>query len=378
MEELESEDKGRQHHDDQHPVSAEGEESNNASRAGALNEENATPDAKSDVVDETTPDQESQAETINRIDESETARPALTVGEVAGGAGDETQTDEIEIDAKNQASIGQANAAEEAEIANTNGGEEENLIAEAAVATTEEFSVPDIDEREIANSAEMVNIETDITENVLTETLPEAEYETGIPAGTTTFWRPWLLILVGILGGAILTLLILQGINGTLVFESHPRVQNLSDQVADLTDQNETLFTQLEGLKNQLETITTGPLQNVETDIQGLQGQAQTLDVNAQELQKQINTLQESASELTAQITAMEQGIASLEGEVTTLSSGTSAMADELNTLKADTKGVQEIISKLQADTSRFDRFLTSLQELLSSLEEPADLGSNN
>lgn len=140
--------------------------------------------------------------------------------------------------------------------------------------------------------------------------------------GAGYWWRSCLLTLVGIAGGAILALLILQRINGSLDMANHPRMIQLADDLAALERQDETLKNEVRELRNRLNQMEalSGRLQNAEADIQTL-----------------------------------HQALATVE--------------KQLSTLEEDTSEIRQSIDQIQTATNRFDNFLGGLRDLLLGID---------
>ncbi len=130
--------------------------------------------------------------------------------------------------------------------------------------------------------------------------------------------RQLLLTLVGVLGGALLALLVLQSINRTLDLATHPRLLQLGDQVSALESQDQVLSDEIGELRNRLNQVEalSGRLQNAEADLRML-----------------------------------DQSLATLEAQVANL--------------EGDMSQTQEAVEQVRAAADRFDNFLTGLRELL-------------
>jgi methyl-accepting chemotaxis protein len=130
--------------------------------------------------------------------------------------------------------------------------------------------------------------------------------------------RQLLLTSVGVLGGALLALLVLQSINRTLDLSTHPRLLQLGDQVSALEGQDQVLSNEIGELRNRLNQVEalSGRLQNAEADLR-------TLD----------------------------QSLATLEAQ--------------LGNLEGDVSQTQEAVEQVRSAADRFDNFLTGLKELL-------------
>jgi hypothetical protein len=137
--------------------------------------------------------------------------------------------------------------------------------------------------------------------------------------------RQLLLMLVGALGGALLALLAMQSINGTLDIALHPRLLQLDDEVSALESQDEVLNAEIRELRTRLDQTEalTGRLQNAEADLQ---------------------TLDEALSKLEEQVANLEQGALQ----------------------------VQETVDQIRTAMDRFDAFLNGLEDLLLSIQGTA------
>jgi chaperonin cofactor prefoldin len=148
--------------------------------------------------------------------------------------------------------------------------------------------------------------------------------EPAVPAllGRGYWWRSCLLTVVAIAGGALLALLILQSINGTLDVTTHPRVLQLSDDLSALERQDETVNEEIQDLRNRL------------NQMEALSGRLQSAEADIQTLNKAIESLDEQ--------------IATLEG---------------------DTSEIQDAVDDIKTASDRFDGFLSGLRNLLQGIE---------
>lgn len=132
-----------------------------------------------------------------------------------------------------------------------------------------------------------------------------------------------LLVVAGALIGAMLALLVLQSINGTLDMALHPEVLGLHDELSTLQQQSQLQAGELHALRerlNQMEALS-GRLQSAEADISALDTALSTVDA-------------------------------------------------ELDSLQGDTAQIKESVNEIQQATSRFGGFLDGLRELLLTIDE--------
>lgn len=147
------------------------------------------------------------------------------------------------------------------------------------------------------------------------------------PAPSSSFGRrafsAVLLVVAGALIGAVLALLVLQSINGTLDMALHPEVLGLHDELSTLQQQSQLQAGELHALRerlNQMEALS-GRLQSAEADISALDTALSTVDA-------------------------------------------------ELDSLQGDTAQIKESVNEIQQATSRFGGFLDGLRELLLTIDE--------
>jgi hypothetical protein len=157
------------------------------------------------------------------------------------------------------------------------------------------------------------------------------------PAGSGGFWRPWLLMVVGALGGMLLSLLILQALNGTLVLANHPMVVHMEERVFALEQQNR-------GLNQEL------------TDLKAAQAsREQRLETRIQAGENRLNNLDQTAKSLDSRLTALSADLTGLGGQVANL--------------ETHARQTDETLAELKENTGRFDAFLTGLRDLLLAVQ---------
>jgi prefoldin subunit 5 len=154
---------------------------------------------------------------------------------------------------------------------------------------------------------------------------PQDENSAPVPPAVIGFafwWRSCLLMLISIVGGAVLALLLLQRINGTLELSTHPEVIRLNQELTALEREDERLREEISTLRNRLNQIEalSGRLQQAESDI---------------------DTLNRTLTALDEQLASVEQ----------------------------NTDQIQESIEQIQSSTNRFDNFLGGLRDLLLAPE---------
>jgi competence ComEA-like helix-hairpin-helix protein len=143
---------------------------------------------------------------------------------------------------------------------------------------------------------------------------PEVRPPAVAPPPASSAWRggfTWLAAasLIGAVMGAILALLIIGGINGTLDLNQRMAVAELRAEADRLSRQAGALQTDLDGLRGRLDALEglTGRLDNAELDIEELdsglaeaQTDIATLDARADALGKDIATVRAAADRFNA------------------------------------------------------------------------------
>lgn len=158
------------------------------------------------------------------------------------------------------------------------------------------------------------------------------------------FWRPWLLMLVGALLGALISLGLLYVVNdGALVVANNPTIIEMNRQLGILRQREAALNNEVDQLKEQLNAYAG-------------------LDTRLRHAEAEVTVLQQEQDSLGEQLTIVNERAEALEGQVATLSQETADM--------------QVSINELQADTGRFDDFLTRLRDLLLAVQGAPEDGS--
>lgn len=184
------------------------------------------------------------------------------------------------------------------------------------------------------------------------------------------FWSPWLLILVGILGGSILTLLILQGLNGTLTFNDTTTIDRLQNQIIALNHQvnlqSEAVDTTLNSLNNQISSLEQNRVSETEASVHQLQQALSTIELRATELATQVDTLEKTMTELVIASEA-NSNTQLLQNELTTIQT-------KITSLNLSNKDISTTLKTLQDDVDQYNALFITLRELLLTLEEPASI----
>jgi competence ComEA-like helix-hairpin-helix protein len=161
------------------------------------------------------------------------------------------------------------------------------------------------------------------------EVPPEARPPAGALSPASSAWRggfTWLAAasLIGAVMGAILALLVIAGINGTLDLNQRVAVVELRAEADRLSREAGALQTDLDGLRQRLDTLEglTSRLDNVEQDIEDL-----------------------------------DSGLAEAQTDIATLDARTDALGEDIATVRA------------AAD--RFNTFLDGLRDLLFEFQGP-------
>jgi competence protein ComEA len=153
-----------------------------------------------------------------------------------------------------------------------------------------------------------------------------------VESGRLTFWKGLLLVVLGGLLGAVLSLLVVWAVNRTLLFTSYDFGSHLNAEVVRLQGQNETFRQELDLTNQSVQELrdTVRVIPQIQSDVAALQGQTAKLEQGLESAQKQVD-------ELAGQVEGVRQQV--------------SAMQEELKAVSEKAK--------------RFDAFLAGLLELL-------------
>ena len=228
--------------------------------------------------------------------------------------------------------------------------------------TSKEEDEVDLTEAEIeAQAAEVIEPVA-----TLPAAAPQPEPAGAVQPARSSFWQSLLILILGIVGGTVLTLGILYTMNGTLAVDQHSHVRNLNNQVATLTGQNEALRTEIQIMREQVNALSEERVRPAESAIQSLErtqgGLTNRLDGLADDtagLENQVAGLAAEAVDLTERTTSLESTSATLEGNI--------------GLLQARSDQVQAIVDELEVEAERFDTFLTGLGQLLQALQGQVD-----
>mgnify|MGYP001118799663 CR=1 FL=1 len=175
------------------------------------------------------------------------------------------------------------------------------------------------------------------------------------------FWRGALLVLLGALGGALLALVSLGLISGTLSFTPR-REYNALNRNVDTMQRNQELTwdrvdeatARTEALERELERLSTleGRLGTVEDSLDTTAATLETLKAEAATLVQDVADTLQSVDQLGQRVDSAEDG---------------------LSTVQLSLDKVQKDAQSLQERVTRFDTFFKALRDLLVDLDVEAE-----
>ncbi|NLG26471.1 MAG: hypothetical protein GX557_01060 [Chloroflexi bacterium] len=175
------------------------------------------------------------------------------------------------------------------------------------------------------------------------------------------FWRSALLVLLGALGGALLTLVSLGLISGTLSFTPR-REYNALNRNVDTMQRNQELTwdrvdeatARAEALERELERLSTieGRLGTVEGSLDSTAATLEMLKAEAATLAQDVADTLQSVDQLGERVGSAEDG---------------------LSIVRLSLDEVQKGAQSLQERITRFDAFFKALRDLLVDLDVPAE-----
>lgn len=190
------------------------------------------------------------------------------------------------------------------------------------------------EEEQTSDTTPPEKIESTETEAVLATQEPPAK-----PV-KQSIWRPWVLMIVALFGGAVLALLILQALNGTLILGSQAEIEALHSRLNALEKENQTLTKQVEEMQTTLNQYA-----DLSADMQNNQ----------------------------AEILLLKQARDKLEGQTETLSQRADTLDASVISLAEEAVKMQKAITLLEDDAGRFNTFLTGLRTLMISVVDETD-----
>jgi competence protein ComEA len=196
---------------------------------------------------------------------------------------------------------------------------------------------------------------------------PAAPHPAPLPARQTRSrrWRSVLLVLLGALGGALLTLAILVAWSGTLSYTPRREFDALSANVDTMQRNQDVAWQRLDELTVRAETL--------EREIPRLNA----LDGRLTEVEKSLGATQAALTGMQSTLTTLGESIDTLRRDVTgrvdDLDRRASATEEGLSTLSLTVDELQNGVSAVQERVSRYDAFFGALRDLLADLESPAE-----
>ncbi len=185
-------------------------------------------------------------------------------------------------------------------------------------------------------------------------------------------WRMLAVGLMSALAGAVISLVILLTINGTLNFQISTR-QALETEVARLDGEIGTLSNGLTGLQSRLEGMDdlATELEGAQADIRRLADELTILHGTLERLagdldgtQAALGALTGDVEDLAGNVEELGANVEELEANVSALQTQFSAVEDQLNTLSGELDSVRQA-------ADRFETFLDGLRTLLGETAKP-------
>lgn len=206
---------------------------------------------------------------------------------------------------------------------------------------------------------------------------------------------PWLWWIVAALFGAIISLLVLQAVNGTLRFADSQAVWIAQTEISQARQEQVTLRDQIAGIAERLTelqkhaqelsqmrqelglvqgrmsafsdetTQLTRDLDALRSQTEDLRARVETIDANLQEAEAQLKVqLGEVNERIAEEGDRLDQAIAHVAQESETLRTNLTQVEDALSTLDAQVKEARKA-------AERSDRFLIGVRELALSVSPP-------
>ncbi len=206
---------------------------------------------------------------------------------------------------------------------------------------------------------------------------------------------PWLWWVVAALFGAIMALLVLQAVNGTLRFADAQAVLAAQTEISQARQEQVTLRDQIAGIAERLTELQkhaqelsqirqelglmqgrmsafsdetaqlTRDLDALRSQADGLRTRVETIDANLQEAEAQLKAqLRETNERIDEEGDRFDQAIARMAQESETLRASLARIEDDLSTLGAQ-------VEEARKAADRLDRFIIGVRELSLSVSPP-------
>lgn len=130
---------------------------------------------------------------------------------------------------------------------------------------------------------------------------PAAAHEPRTAKKSAWGWLAWVAaVFAGSILGMVFSLLVLNGINGTLNMDYHPAIIDLRNQTTDLGARQETLQTEVSGLRQRLDRLEglTARMDQAEAAVEGLRDEVETLDAETAALQAVAEILAQQIADI--------------------------------------------------------------------------------
>ncbi|OQA22966.1 MAG: ComE operon protein 1 [Chloroflexi bacterium ADurb.Bin360] len=144
-------------------------------------------------------------------------------------------------------------------------------------------------------------------------------------------WLAWVgAVFAGSILGMIFSLLVLNGINGTLNMDYHPAIVDLRNQTTDLGARQETLQGEVNGLRQRLDRLEglTARMDQAEAAVKELRGEVETLDEETATLQTAVETLTQQIADVEARTAKAETFFQRLQALLSELFGGAEPMPE--------------------------------------------------
>ncbi len=162
-----------------------------------------------------------------------------------------------------------------------------------------------------------------------------------------------LLVLISIILGALLALMLLLGLNGSLFLNDREKTAALEVKIATLEETQDALTRQQEAQKNAIATAEAR-WQDVDARGRSLESSVQLLEDEQQHLSDQMSALQAQTNEISKTAESVRQDVAMVQDRMTGLD-------ETVATMQGD-------IEHVKKTAARFDRFVQGLIALISDV----------
>lgn len=184
------------------------------------------------------------------------------------------------------------------------------------------------------------------------------------PVRRRSVWHDVGMIVLGGLAGALLTLVILGGMGGTLSYAPRRLVDALSQNMSIMQENQVTTWSQLQTLSSRADALEKrlGVLETLETRVAELESGSAAMDAQLGELSQGVDQLSASLASLESTHAALIQGLDTRLG----------SQERDLDALGETVGALGDTVQQMQDMVGKYESFFDALRDLLINMQGDA------